>query len=768
MDNSKNIQQGGSEKESTRSPKSQDITNSLSKVSDTSLAANAVMNAAGQMPPVMSASDIARSVLRHKFLLVIIFLLVAVPALALIWTQVVPKYQATAQIRVRPIIPFLVFKTEDSGTIPLYSSYVQTQSSIIKTETVLNRVLELPQIRQAQWYTNPQISFVDSLTKAPIDRLKNLKGSLSATPVKDTELINLSFVDVNPADAQLLLNSVLDQYMNYVSEMSDDTQDKLYDALVNQYKTLEGEIQGREKVTAELRQRLGTSAPEELISGQRVRLDEAQARLTDVQQNIKILEWEINQIKSIDSNDTQVSLEPNNIDENQMKQLLYFTDNQWSQLDTNVKNMQHTIATTSLTKQNPDYVKLQEELAFAEDLLKKRQDQLDLQWQYNKKELMEKAKENKENVADESLDFLKNLPLLEYELGKAKYQEQLVDSDLKVQQKVFEELFTSAQSLENENTTLEQKHQIFDAVRQRLEQKTMERKAPGSIEILSRASVSGGPYQDRRIMLSAVSLFFAFSLASGLAYLKDKRNGIVTILSDLPYPMQVTLLGYIPQISSVKQKKGLLSSLTGRAKPNLQKVMDSIRIVRTSLLSRLNDQTGTTILVTSSCSGSDKTDFTMMLSASLSQAGKKVLVIDADFQEMALTRQCPNVPENHGFIHALRRKDGYEQDIFPTEMPNLHILPAGDRSDNMVLEEIAGASLGRFIDHVRSRYDVVLVDSAPILSLADTAILSTRMDGTILVERQFQSRQEDTISALSRLASAGGRLLGTVIIGSEN
>ncbi len=55
---------------------------------------------------------------RQSILLLVVFVLVAAPAIAAIWTQVVPKYRARAEVRVRPIIPYLVFRTEDSGMIP--------------------------------------------------------------------------------------------------------------------------------------------------------------------------------------------------------------------------------------------------------------------------------------------------------------------------------------------------------------------------------------------------------------------------------------------------------------------------------------------------------------------------------------------------------------------------------------------------------------------------------------------------------------------------
>ncbi|MBN1973285.1 MAG: AAA family ATPase [Sedimentisphaerales bacterium] len=737
------------------------------RAADNALAANMPAAAPGSMQPVMSGSDIIKSVLRHKLIMLLLFVIIAAPALFLIWTQIVPKYQSAAQIRVRPIIPFLVFKTEESGAIPLYDSYLQTQSSIIKTDTVLQRVLDLPEVKQTQWYINPPVSLVQRLTKTPPSHIDNLKKSLSASPRKGTELIDITFSDASPSDAQRILSLVIEQYMAYVADMSDSTQDKLYNELVTQYNSLDNEIKGREKVTAELRQRLGTSTPEELVSGQRIRLDEAQARLTEVQQNIKILQWEIERITSSDINDVNESSQPVALDEELMKQLLRIEDDQWSKLDLNVKTVQHSIDTTGLTALNPDYIKLQEELKFAEEMLEKRQEQLELQWQFRRKELIEQAKADAE-IDDPALDFLKNLPMLQYELGKAQYQEQLVRADLDTQQRVFEELFTSAQSLSNENTTLDHKRQLFDAVRQRLEQKNMERNVPGSIELLAQASVSPRPYQDRRIMLSVMALFFALGLGSAAAFLKDRTDNIIYSLNDLPYPMQATLLGVIPHAVTGKSARGLLKSLYARTKLNVSGMMDSIRIVRTALLSRLDSHDCTAILVTSSADGIDKSNFTMMLSASLSQAGKKVLLIDADFQSRAVSSQCRNIPEEYGFVQALGTGSVYEQHIFRTDMPGLFMVPAGRKGDDIVLDEMANGAFRKFLGEMRKRYDMILIDCAPVLPKADTAILSNQMDGIIIVERQRVSRRTDILNALTRLGSSGGRLLGTVMIGTES
>ena len=84
----------------------------------------------------------------------------------------------------------------------------------------------------------------------------------------------------------------------------------------------------------------------------------------------------------------------------------------------------------------------------------------------------------------------------------------------------------------------------------------------------------------------------------------------------------------------------------------------------------------------------------------------------------------------------------------------------------MVFEETANRAFNACIGQLRHQYDIILLDSSPILPVADATILSSQVDGTIMVERELISRRENVINALARLGSAGGRLLGTVFVGS--
>ncbi len=83
-------------------------------------------------------------------------------------------------------------------------------------------------------------------------------------------------------------------------------------------------------------------------------------------------------------------------------------------------------------------------------------------------------------------------------------------------------------------------------------------------------------------------------------------------------------------------------------------------------------------------------------------------------------------------------------------------------------EEIADGAFKTCICELRKQYNIILLDSSPILAMADATILSSQVDGTIMVERELVSQRANVIDALARLSSAGGCLLGTVFVGSQS
>jgi tyrosine-protein kinase Etk/Wzc len=136
---------------------------------------------------------------------------------------------------------------------------------------------------------------------------------------------------------------------------------------------------------------------------------------------------------------------------------------------------------------------------------------------------------------------------------------------------------------------------------------------------------------------------------------------------------------------------------------------------------------------------------------------------------MTLTKQF-DLYDQSGFIQSLSGEISDKNYIFKTEqIPGMSFMPAGIRDNNgLAFEEIANGTLNTCIGELRNQYNIILLDSPPILPVADATILSSQVDGTIMVERENISRRADVIRALTRLDSAGGHLMGTVFIGSSS
>ena len=715
--------------------------------------------------PAPSATELLVSILRFKWTIIAIFIIVSAPLIAVVWTQIVPQYQARAEVRVRPIIPRLVFRTEDNGMIPLYDSFVNTQVSIMRSLTVLQRVLDQQQVQETDWYKNQKQTLFERLRGNPPLPIERLRDGFSVRPRPRTEIIDVSFNDTKAADAKIIVNAVLEQYIKYIGEKSDATEDQLYRQLTDQYNSLEQEIKGREAVCAEFRRALGTGIPEELIASKRVYLDQTKVRLNELQQSIAVTQWECKKLEELiqkaESGDANSLPALSTIGMERIPKYFY-EDPEWRMLDTNVKTLRHQIETSILSSSNPDMIKARKDLEFAKELLQTRQEQLQEQWQDMQRN-MEGLPMSDAGIG--SYDYRKELNNLNYKLERSKHEEQLLLAEYKKQQGEFSTLFESAQSLERENTALQHKRELFEAVRERLDQKNIERNVPGQIEVLMQAYSPSKSSGDRRMVFTAMVLCMCLGMGGGVAFLRASRNQAVYAAKDIPHPANAPFLGYVPLI---RTKKSPGKSLREEIEKKQFLLVESIRVLRTSLLSRLNGRTGTTILITSAMAGTGKSSITDVLGKSLAQAGKKILIIDVDFHKMTLSKWF-GLHDRYGFMDSLRCKVVQKRHIYPTETAGLSFMPSGRLGkDHIAAEEIANGAFRACMNQLSGQYnfDIILLDCSPVLPVADATILASQVDGTIMVERENISHRLNIFNALTRLDSGGGNLLGTVFIGS--
>jgi capsular exopolysaccharide synthesis family protein len=401
------------------------------------------------------------------------------------------------------------------------------------------------------------------------------------------------------------------------------------------------------------------------------------------------------------------------------------------------------------------------DLEFAEESLRLQEARLDEQWR------------NRPETPDPILPAIAGAGIIgpvggpvsiEAQLSLAREEFKLAQAEYQRQKQDFTELFDTAETLEDQTAILQHKRGLFEAVRQEKDAKDMEKNVPGSISILTNAMAPSEPASDRRVVFTAMALFMGLGMGGGVAFLRASKNQTIYAPQDMPPTMHAPFLGYIP----ITRVRGSFNkSLHEEVQRNRHNKIESVRLVRTALLSRLNGRGGATILVTSATEGTGKSTFTMMLGESLAQAGKKVLMIDADLRRMTLSKRF-GICEEPGFMESMRYRSVDKRQIFPTDTPRLSIMSAGNPNENgAVFEETANGAFKACISQLRKLYDIVLLDSSPMLPVADATILSSQVDGTIMVERELVSHRGNVVDALARLDSAGGRLMGTVFVGSS-
>lgn len=220
--------------------------------------------------------------------------------------------------------------------------------------------------------------------------------------------------------------------------------------------------------------------------------------------------------------------------------------------------------------------------------------------------------------------------------------------------------------------------------------------------------------------------------------------------------LEMQVLGTLPQVSA---KRAL------QAGNPLSPVAQGVREIQASIFLAYPDQTFETLLVTSPSAGEGKSFTLANLAIALASGGNRVVVVDADMRRPELHElfDCPNVV---GLVDALITSDGENEAPIPlqgTSFDNLMLLTAGRPSADPVTL-LTSTRFPALLETLLDRFDMVLVDSPPVLGPPDAAVIATRVKGTILVVSAGQTVRNLARQARDRLLGQPGvNLLGLAV-----
>lgn len=277
------------------------------------------------------------------------------------------------------------------------------------------------------------------------------------------------------------------------------------------------------------------------------------------------------------------------------------------------------------------------------------------------------------------------------------------------------------------------------------------------LTVIEPAQLPTVPVSPRIPVNVMVAAFTGFILAIAAALLIEYIDDTLKSTDDLSAALNVTPLGGINRIKS-KDYQSVLVTVHSPFSP----LAEAYRGVRTNLQFMALDQAATSLLVTSANPGEGKSVTAANLGVTMAQAYLKTIVVDADLRQPSAHRIF-ELPNHIGLTDLIRSPELELDDCLQeTGIENLQVITSGPLPPNPA-EILGSARMTELIQRLEASADVVIFDSPPVLAVADAVILSSRVDGVVLVVKAKRTRRRVVREALKRLQQVGARLVGGVM-----
>lgn len=652
-------------------------------------------------------------------------------------------YRATTTIEIDPNPP-RPLGNEIQGVVDMGAGaylnnkeYYETQYSIIKSMRLASAVVrELSLNRDAAFLSNTPPNGVATGREVPVEDASLLLISrVTVEPEKQSRLTRISYEDADPARAQRIVTMLVEVYRNQNLERVLANTNSAVDWLKGQLGTLKTELEQSELALHEFKKSqniLSVSINDQsnMLIDEMKQLNTA---LTTVRTDIESLSARYAELKKVsDENPAEIParelLESSIL--GQLRQEYLSTQRERDALSADGKGQNH-----------PDVKKLDAQL----------------------RDIKASLRVEIGNVRG----------ALARQIASAKRQRSGLSSlyeDAKSRALELNLLGIGYGRLERSKNNTER---LYSLVLERTKDSDLASMVRvNNISVVDDALVPRGPSKPNVPLNLALGLVGGLVLGVAFAFGRELLDRSVKHPEDVERELGLTFLGLLPQLAegssqrTYGRREAPKYDLTQR--PELvvhalpaSSVAEAARAVRTNIVFMAPDKPHRVILVTSAAPSEGKTTVACCVAIAMAQAGQRVALVDCDLRRPRLHRVF-GAGSSAGVTTALLDPARLESAIFDTEVPNLQVIPCGPIPPNPA-ELLHSEAFGRFLDSLRDRFDRVVLDSPPVVPVTDAAILSARVDGTLLVVRALRTTKDLVRQGARALRDVGGNVIGVVL-----
>ncbi len=686
-------------------------------------------------------------VLRRRWLVVAMMVVMAVAAAFAAISMLQPKWRASATLVLHLAGPHVLDKVkgvsdDNDSRLFAYKEYYQTQREIIASRVVANRALATLGLAQDPVFlglghiTNEAEWQAKAAEIDPVDRLRQM---ILIEEVRGSRVLRLSADYPDPDVAADIANAVADAYLAHIRQLRARTGVTAKDNMGVERIKAQEELEAVEHDLAEFKQTHGISS---------ISLADRQNVITEA-------------IIATNSNLKHAEAD-------------HFTA-QSAYTEAQRLHKQGSLASASLLPQSERAIF--EDMRGEQLIAEREVEQLSVKYGDKMPDLQQARRRLElinQRIVREERDLMSALKARANATASTVRQLQTsLDSERKRALELTQ-LEREYRSLEREATNAAETYALVS--RRDTEIEMTNRMEAQDIEILDRATTPAEPVFPPRALLVAIALMGGLTLGALLALAIDVRDHRIRGVLDLERALSgfgLPVLGQLPLLP-VDGRLGSGNLRAQRRHRDLhtrlypQSLMaERCRGIRTALSFVDGDAASRTLVITSPNSNEGKSSTAINLAVSFAQAQKRVILIDADMRRPRLHEvfAAPIGKEAVGLAGVLSERHTLDDAILTRndDLPdNLHLLLCGEIPPNPA-ELLDSPATRKLLAELATRYDVVLLDSPPVLPVTDPLILARVADGVVVVARCQSTTRSELQGALSLLRRGDNNLLGVVL-----